>query len=80
MKLFFALISVGVLIGDGLAAEKRLAWPQFRGPNGSGVAEGQKPSRGVRPGEEREVESARPGWPFLADRVFDLRDEGTGRH
>jgi outer membrane protein assembly factor BamB len=43
MKLFIALISVGVLISDGLAAEKTLAWPQFRGPNGSGVADGQKP-------------------------------------
>jgi hypothetical protein len=35
MKLFIALISVGVLIGDGLAADRPLAWPQFRGPNGS---------------------------------------------
>ena len=43
MKLFIALILVGVLISDGLAAEKPLAWPQFRGPNGSGIADGQKP-------------------------------------
>ena len=27
----------------GLAADKPLAWPQFRGPNGSGVADDQKP-------------------------------------
>src|SRR5205085_144781 len=27
----------------GLGADEPLAWPQFRGPNGSGVAEGQRP-------------------------------------
>src|SRR5262245_50002837 len=43
MKRFIALMSVGIFIGDGLAAIKPLAWPQFRGPNGSGVAEDQKP-------------------------------------
>ena len=26
-----------------LGADKPLAWPQFRGPNGSGIADGQKP-------------------------------------
>src|SRR6266705_2873731 len=43
MKLFISLISVGAFISGGLAADKPLAWPQFRGPNGSGVADGQKP-------------------------------------
>src|SRR6058998_2795333 len=43
MKAFIVLISVGVFISDELAADKPLAWPQFRGPNGSGVADGQKP-------------------------------------
>jgi outer membrane protein assembly factor BamB len=43
MKLFIALISVGILIRHGLAADKPLVWLQFRGPNGSGVADGQKP-------------------------------------
>src|SRR4051794_41841266 len=27
----------------GLAADKALVWPQFRGPGGSGIAEDQKP-------------------------------------
>src|SRR4029077_2351491 len=29
--------------GVGLAGDGSLAWPQFRGPGGSGVAKGQKP-------------------------------------
>ena len=43
MRLLIALASAGVLTTIGLAADKPLAWPQFRGPNGSGVADGQKP-------------------------------------
>ena len=41
--LLIALVSVGAFAAVGLAADKPLAWPQFRGPNGSGVADGQKP-------------------------------------
>ena len=36
----WALLAVAAA---GLAADKPLAWPQFRGPNGSGVADDQKP-------------------------------------
>jgi outer membrane protein assembly factor BamB len=43
MKLVIALASVGVFTAAGLAADKSLAWPRFRGPDGSGIAEGQKP-------------------------------------
>src|SRR5919201_376190 len=31
------------------AADKPLAWPRFRGPNGSGVADGQRPPIEVGP-------------------------------
>jgi outer membrane protein assembly factor BamB len=34
---------MGGFVASGLGAENPLAWPQFRGPNGSGVADGQKP-------------------------------------
>ncbi len=43
MKEFIAFVAVGVFAAVGLGADKPLAWPQFRGPNGSGVADGQKP-------------------------------------
>jgi len=39
-----------VLIGSAaVAADESLAWPQFRGPNGSGVADGQNPPVQVGP-------------------------------
>jgi outer membrane protein assembly factor BamB len=37
------LMFLGGFATAALSAETQLAWPQFRGPNGSGVAEGQKP-------------------------------------
>src|SRR5437016_1551552 len=43
MKVSIVLVSVGVLATVALAADKPLAWPRFRGPNGSGVADDQKP-------------------------------------
>src|SRR2546426_163284 len=43
MKLLIVFVSVGVFTTVGLAADKSLTWPRFRGPNGSGVADGQKP-------------------------------------
>lgn len=43
MKAWIALVGVATLALAGQAADKPLAWPQFRGPNGSGIAEGQKP-------------------------------------
>ncbi|MCI0541766.1 MAG: PQQ-binding-like beta-propeller repeat protein [Verrucomicrobiales bacterium] len=48
MKLI-ALVLMGGFAATALSAEKQLAWPQFRGPNGSGVAEGQKPPVEVGP-------------------------------
>ncbi len=43
MKGLIAAIAITVFATIGLGADKPLAWPQFRGPGGSGVAEGQKP-------------------------------------
>ena len=43
MKLLIGLVSIGLFTATGLAADKSLVWPRFRGPDGSGVAEGQKP-------------------------------------
>jgi outer membrane protein assembly factor BamB len=43
MRILMALVVLGACVVDGFSAEKPLAWPRFRGPNGSGVAEGQKP-------------------------------------
>ncbi len=43
MKEWIALVAVAAFAAVGLSADQPLAWPQFRGPNGSGVADGQKP-------------------------------------
>src|SRR2546426_1952322 len=43
MKLLIVLASMGLFTAAGLAADKPLVWPRFRGPDGSGVADGQKP-------------------------------------
>src|SRR5688500_12010661 len=49
MKTLIALAAVGMFSAVVAGAEKPLAWPQFRGPNGSGVAEDQKPPVEVGP-------------------------------
>lgn len=43
MKGLIALVTAAMFTGVALGADKLLAWPQFRGPGGSGVADGQKP-------------------------------------
>jgi outer membrane protein assembly factor BamB len=43
MKGLIAFVAVGLFAAVGLTADAPLAWPQFRGPGGSGVADGQKP-------------------------------------
>jgi outer membrane protein assembly factor BamB len=43
MKTLFGLVIVTLILELPLRAEQPLAWPQFRGPNGSGIAEGQRP-------------------------------------
>jgi outer membrane protein assembly factor BamB len=42
MKFLIALVAV-VFTTAGVCADGPQVWPQFRGPNGSGVADGQKP-------------------------------------
>jgi outer membrane protein assembly factor BamB len=43
MKAVIAFVAVALFAAVGLGADQPLAWPQFRGPGGSGVADGQKP-------------------------------------
>jgi outer membrane protein assembly factor BamB len=43
MKRLIACVAMGLFATIGFSADKPLAWPQFRGPGGSGVAEAQKP-------------------------------------
>ena len=48
MKKWMAFFAVAFFAADG-RGEEPLAWPQFRGPNGSGVADGQQPPVEVGP-------------------------------
>ena len=43
MKGLMVLVAGSLFASVGLSADKPLVWPQFRGPGGSGVADGQKP-------------------------------------
>ena len=53
MKGLLAIVITGAFATAGLTAEHPLAWPQFRGPGGSGIADGQKPP--VELGPEKNV-------------------------
>jgi outer membrane protein assembly factor BamB len=62
MKKLIRLFLFGVVTVGIFGADERLAWPRFRGPNGSGVADGQKPP--VEFGPEKNVKwkvTAPPG-------------------
>src|SRR5438093_13110910 len=48
MKGLIALAGLGLFAAFGLAGQP-LAWPQFRGPGGSAVADGQKPPVEIGP-------------------------------
>src|SRR5688572_25193188 len=43
MKTLLCFVVLSTFVSAECATEKSLVWPRFRGPNGSGVAEGQKP-------------------------------------
>lgn len=43
MKRLITIVAAVCFAGISLAAEQPLAWPRFRGPNGSGVADDQRP-------------------------------------
>src|SRR5262245_16722631 len=53
MKTLITFMTVAVLAVVELRADDRLAWPRFRGPDGSGLADGQKPP--VEFGPEKNV-------------------------
>jgi outer membrane protein assembly factor BamB len=53
MKNFIAILAAAAFASLSLGAEQQLAWPRFRGPNGSGVADEQAPP--VRLGPETNV-------------------------
>jgi len=43
MKQLIRLLIIVQFAATGLSAETSLAWPRFRGPDGSGIADGQRP-------------------------------------
>jgi outer membrane protein assembly factor BamB len=61
LKLLVALLSVTTFAAATRAADKSLAWPRFRGPDGSGVADGQKPPVEFGPDKNVKWKSAAPG-------------------
>ena len=59
----------------GSSAEKQLAWPQFRGPNCSGIAENQKPPVELGPDKNVKWKVAVPGGlssPIVAGNLLVL--------
>jgi len=61
MRTSITLVAVGVFANLLTAAEKPLVWPQFRGPNGSGVVNDQKPP--VELGPDKNVKWKVPAPP-----------------
>jgi outer membrane protein assembly factor BamB len=66
MKGSFASVALLVLAAAGLGGDK-LAWPQFRGPNGSGIADDQKPP--VELGPDKNVRWKVPAPPGLSSPI-----------
>lgn len=67
VKLLVALVSLTLLAAVGRGADDALVWPRFRGPNGSGVAEGQKPP--VEFGPEKNVKWKVPVPPGISSPI-----------
>src|SRR5262245_51584590 len=63
MKLTIVLMSLGVFVSEALSADKSLAWPRFRGPNGSGVADHARPPVEFGPDKNVKWKVAVPGGP-----------------
>lgn len=61
MRSLFASLVVAVSTMAGLAADKSLVWPQFRGPNASGIAEDQKPPIELGPDKNVKWKVPAPG-------------------
>jgi outer membrane protein assembly factor BamB len=67
MKSIFACIAVAILTSVALGGDAPVAWPQFRGPGGSGVADGQKPP--VEFGPDKNVKWKVPVPPGLSSPI-----------
>src|SRR6476646_3207385 len=61
MKALIACFVLGTFATAGLSADKSLVWPRFRGPNGSGVADGQKPPLELGPDKNVKWKVSIPG-------------------
>jgi len=61
MRTLLALVTAGMVVSVAAAGDKSLAWPQFRGPGGSGVAQGQKPPVEIGPEKNLRWKVAVPG-------------------
>lgn len=61
MKTSKALLLAGAFATTALAADGPLAWPQFRGPNGSGISDGQKPPVELGPDKNVKWKVPAPG-------------------
>src|SRR5262245_26400076 len=68
MKGMLTLAAVAAFAVTSLAADPPLAWPQFRGPNGSGVADDQKPPAELGP--DKHVKWKVPAPPGLSSPVI----------
>src|SRR5689334_11313404 len=60
MRKLIALLFIAAFAITGLSVEKSLVWPRFRGPDGSGVADGQKPPVEFGPDKNLKWKSAAP--------------------
>lgn len=67
MRILIALSWVVTFAAVSVAADDSLVWPRFRGPNGSGVAEGQKPP--VEFGPEKNVKWKVPVPPGISSPI-----------
>ena len=84
MKGLIVSAAVALLTSVGLAADTPLVWPQFRGPNGSGVADGQKPPVEIGPEKNVKWKVEIPGHgkstPIVwGNRVFVITAVDTGK-
>jgi hypothetical protein len=71
MKTFMALATVAVVVAAALGADQPLCWPQFRGPGGAGLAQGQKPPVQFGPEKNLRWKVAVPGG-FLSEEIMEL--------
>lgn len=67
MRQLIAFVAVAAFTSVALTADKPLAWPRFRGPGGSGVADDQKPP--VEFGPDKNVKWKVPAPPGLSSPI-----------